>query len=70
MYLKDKVVIVTGAGSGVGRALALEFGAKGARVVCVARRSTLPRPEREGGAGVGRRTVKGRASPARRLTER
>jgi len=38
MDLKDKVVIVTGAGSGVGRALALEFGACGARVVCAARR--------------------------------
>ena len=39
MYLKNKVVIVTGAGSGVGRALALEFGGVGARVVCVARRA-------------------------------
>ncbi len=38
MDLHDKVVIVTGAGSGVGRALALEFGANGARVVCVARK--------------------------------
>ena len=38
MELRDKVVIVTGAGSGVGRALALQFGAGGARVVCVARR--------------------------------
>jgi len=38
MDLKDKVVIVTGAGSGVGRALALAFGANGARVVCAARR--------------------------------
>ena len=39
MDLKDKVVIVTGAGSGVGRALALEFGSRGARVVCVGRRA-------------------------------
>ncbi|MBI2440009.1 MAG: SDR family oxidoreductase [Lentisphaerae bacterium] len=38
MDLKDKVVIVTGAGSGVGRALALEFAARGARVICAARR--------------------------------
>jgi len=39
MDLKDKVVIVTGAGSGVGRALALEFGGRGARVICAARRA-------------------------------
>lgn len=39
MDLKDKVVIVTGAGSGVGRALALEFAARGARVVCAGRRA-------------------------------
>ncbi len=39
MDLKGKVVIVTGAGSGVGRSLALEFGARGARVICAARRA-------------------------------
>ncbi len=39
MELKGKVAIVTGAGSGVGRALALEFGRQGARVVCAARRA-------------------------------
>lgn len=37
MNLEDSVIIVTGAGSGVGRALALEFAAQGARVVCAAR---------------------------------
>lgn len=37
MDIADKVVIVTGAGSGVGRALALEFAAQGARVVCAGR---------------------------------
>lgn len=39
MNLKDKVVIVTGAGSGIGRALAVEFGNEGARVICAARRA-------------------------------
>ena len=38
MELRDKTVIVTGAGRGVGRALAIAFGAEGARVVCAARR--------------------------------
>lgn len=57
MDLKDKVVIITGAGSGVGRALALEFGARGARVVCAARRSdriqeTAATIEANGGAAL------------------
>jgi NAD(P)-dependent dehydrogenase (short-subunit alcohol dehydrogenase family) len=37
MRLKDKVAIVTGAGSGIGRAIALCFGEEGARVVLVDR---------------------------------
>jgi hypothetical protein len=42
MNLNHSVVIVTGAGSSVGRALALEFAAQGARVVCAARGVALP----------------------------
>ncbi len=33
MRLKDKVAIVTGAAQGIGRAIAMRFGAEGAHVV-------------------------------------
>jgi NAD(P)-dependent dehydrogenase (short-subunit alcohol dehydrogenase family) len=56
MEIKESTVIVTGAGSGVGRAIALEFGRKGANVVCVGRRwerldETIVLIEKEGGTG-------------------
>lgn len=36
--MKDKVVVITGASSGIGRALAFAFGLEGARIVICARR--------------------------------
>lgn len=39
--LKDKVAIVTGSSSGIGKAIALRFGAEGAKVVVAARRMAL-----------------------------
>ena len=38
MNLKDKVVLITGAGSGLGKALALVAGQAGAKVICAGRR--------------------------------
>src|SRR6266446_2248932 len=37
MRMKEKVAIVTGAGSGIGRATALRFATEGARVMCADR---------------------------------
>ena len=39
--MKDKVAIVTGSSSGIGKAIALRFGAEGAKVVVTARRMAL-----------------------------
>lgn len=44
LRLKDKVAIVTGAGSGIGKAIALEFGAQGAKIVVATRRAANGQP--------------------------
>lgn len=38
MKLKDKVAIVTGASSGIGKEIALAYDREGAKVIAVARR--------------------------------
>ena len=38
MNLKNKIVLITGAGSGLGKALAITAGQAGAKVICVGRR--------------------------------
>ena len=41
LRLKDKVAIVTGSSSGIGKAIALRFGQEGAKVIVAARRLQL-----------------------------
>ncbi len=57
MELKEKTIVITGSGSGIGRATALAFAAKGAYVVCCGRREsklkeTVAMIEQQGGSGL------------------
>ena len=56
MILKDKVILITGAGSGLGKALALVAGQGGAKVICAGRRKdkiqqTADEVNKAGGVG-------------------
>jgi NAD(P)-dependent dehydrogenase (short-subunit alcohol dehydrogenase family) len=68
MRLKDKIAVVTGAGSGIGKAIAHRFTAEGARVVCAGRSERALRVAREiGDAAVGVRADVGEEADVRRM---
>ncbi len=54
MNLRDKIVVITGASSGIGAAAAFEFADRGARVVMVSRNAGRLERAREELAGIGK----------------
>ena len=61
MELKNKIAIVTGSGTGIGRTIAVEFAKEKAMVVCCGRRmeklqETISIIEKEGGKGIAVKT--------------
>src|SRR5688572_28702335 len=75
MKLKDRVAIVTGAGSGIGAASALAMAAEGARVLVVelnetSAKSTVAAIEREGGTAQALSADVSRAADSQATVER
>ena len=60
MRLKNKVAVITGAGSGMGRAMAQMFAAEGAKVVC----ADISGKQEEVAAGIGKNAAAVRADVA------
>lgn len=74
MKLKDRVVVITGAGGGIGRASALEFTREGARVVVAdinpsSARETVKQIEALGGQGLAVQTDVASAESAEHLVQ-